>query len=1702
METKYFSFFTLLALWLTSYAARAQAPSVVDTTPTGTMDGFELYNGGLNWWSTGYPGDEVIRARPGLITWIAALPGTLLNRRASQTYIGVNSIFASTPMNGVVRTDSNLYFYSNNGGFRIMRRALFGTTPDDLGIDFGGVTYDQVGAMIQYGNSLVWSVVQGGQGQIHMKALDGPPGGGDAILFSNIGLAKKLAVYTTTPDPNAPSFQHLAILTFDGLVYTYIVAPSVQDPGPQLLASNVTDFAIRQETHLTGKPPFGIGFTTTMVMYTTTGVNLGSDRLSGRVVSFDLVAGGNSTVYDTGDVNFQLTGVAVDGQHLYITQTPVTPGSGIFGPGLDLVHSQILRKGSPASSAVLGIGITDFATIAINQEGRNLRADEQWLYWASGNQLLKIKNDTPALQLDLQAVGLEAVQTVQDFKNSLPLVALKGTIVRAYARVVTNTTGLNNFAPTAQLRGFLNGTELPNSPIYPDSLGLVDATGDLPTLRGSLQRSFLFQLPGSWIANPGNLELDFTVNPNGSVPETGVAPLNNNTASATLPIVAGRRPSVVFKAMSSVNPNYDMFAPNSGFSTIINRANSVLPLDHLKIYFSPDSVTKPVLTITGIKGRSFSLPSDQQEALTILDITEFLSSDPPGASDVHWAGMFPPADQPWNGLGDRPGKCLILRMDATSSWTGAWGAIMGGYTLAHELSHNYGRKHIDQTLSSSGCPGQNSAGPWDVEPGGQDPCTLGTTDLTSASAPIGYDWITGNLIPPASAADIMTYASAIWMSPYNWNALISAIPTGDTAPASDNGSASGNRRVALAGLGLAGNPLPHGPIFQFSGIIQPSLGIGWMLPAWQFPAGTLDPAKVQQSLDDAATLPADAPYRLRLLGDPNAAPLIEQPLAVRSAADGDVQSLHFVQAVPFVAGVTRIQLLAGNQVIAEINASPNAPAIQLNAPVFDSDTQSLVLSWSATDADGDPLYFTTQFSRDNGASWHTLLAHDPTLGLAVNTGLLPGGDQCLLRVIASDGLNTAIATTAPFVLPKHAPLLSVSGLRDQQQFDATTPIFIRALAYDPEDGPLDPSTIQWTLSGLDSRSATGDTLVLHGLAPGSYMITAAAADSDGNTGSSHLTFQVRPMSIPDSTTAPVLDGLCADAAYVGAAVVQLRVNTGNRPPTTVRLVHNGGYLYVAFTELDYTTTATLPASVGIYFDTLNGQDADAQITDVGFGINEQGVLSQVAGNRTAMAIQPVASGFTAAIALGDNSWSAELRIADTLLGGWNHQVGFMLAHYFPNLFNQSKTWPAGASVDHPNTWTTASFGSLPAIANRAPTAVATAPALVSLGEPQAVGLDGTDSYDLDGDALSYAWTQIDGPPVPLTGANTAKASFDTSGIATEATLHFQLVVSDSETNSTPATVGVHLIPLSSPPAPAQSVLTISNTDGSISGKLPGAGTPGGLAYIQASSNLVDWVTIETNSVAFLQDVLFTDSQAGLYPQRFYRAESVNMAPVPAGGSDLRFNGKGAFVQVAHDPALDAFPLTITFWLKTTDTNTQALGLVSKYADASLNGYALFLLGGHVRGWYFKDANDYVWDGGEGLDGGFVANGNWQHIAMVVDNASGRLYVNGALASSFNWTGMAGATTTSLPLQFGRYSTYPVSFQGELDEITLWNHAFTEDEIGLDMNHPLSGSEPGLLGYWPLDDGSGPTATDATGHGYNGTLENGPVWQASTVPLYH
>ncbi len=116
----------------------------------------------------------------------------------------------------------------------------------------------------------------------------------------------------------------------------------------------------------------------------------------------------------------------------------------------------------------------------------------------------------------------------------------------------------------------------------------------------------------------------------------------------------------------------------------------------------------------------------------------------------------------------------------------------------------------------------------------------------------------------------------------------------------------------------------------------------------------------------------------------------------------------------------------------------------------------------------------------------------------------------------------------------------------------------------------------------------------------------------------------------------------------------------------------------------------------------------------------------------------------------------------------------------------------------------------------------------SIAEGVTVNLDGTGSSDSDGSITAYAWTQTAGPTVTLNNDTTATPSFTAPLVAAQATLTFELTVTDDlgaqNTDAVDIVINSFNVPPTANAGPDQTVteLTPVNLDGSGSADPDGA----------------------------------------------------------------------------------------------------------------------------------------------------------------------------------------------------------------------------------------------------------------------------------------
>ncbi len=210
------------------------------------------------------------------------------------------------------------------------------------------------------------------------------------------------------------------------------------------------------------------------------------------------------------------------------------------------------------------------------------------------------------------------------------------------------------------------------------------------------------------------------------------------------------------------------------------------------------------------------------------------------------------------------------------------------------------------------------------------------------------------------------------------------------------------------------------------------------------------------------------------------------------------------------------------------------------------------------------------------------------------------------------------------------------------------------------------------------------------------------------------------------------------------------------------------------------------------------------------------------------------------------------------------------------------------------------------------------------------------------------------------------------------------------------------------------------------------------------------------------------------------------------GDALSFDGVADYVYVNPGVVLSNSSFSIEFWAQRAPTPPSNLQVLFNQGTQATNQFLKI---------QFNGANITFGFWADDLSGSATVDSSWHHWAFTYDatTRARNIFMDGEViaqdTASANYQG-------SGPLFLsGLLGTSQYCYAGILDDVRIWNVARSQADIVAQMSYPLTGRESNLLAYWKFDEGSGTTAHDATGHGYDGTLDNGPQWTPSTIPLW-
>jgi hypothetical protein len=227
--------------------------------------------------------------------------------------------------------------------------------------------------------------------------------------------------------------------------------------------------------------------------------------------------------------------------------------------------------------------------------------------------------------------------------------------------------------------------------------------------------------------------------------------------------------------------------------------------------------------------------------------------------------------------------------------------------------------------------------------------------------------------------------------------------------------------------------------------------------------------------------------------------------------------------------------------------------------------------------------------------------------------------------------------------------------------------------------------------------------------------------------------------------------------------------------------------------------------------------------------------------------------------------------------------------------------------------------------------------------------------------------------------------------------------------------------------------------------------------------------------------------------------TVTPAEGKAFGVAPRFDGADDYIQVPSTLVVGG-AITIEAWVKSTNVVAPWARVIDFSNGPNLDNIIFGWMGnsGHLYFETYRNGQTIML-----VTPMVFPQNQWVHVAAVNDgNGMGFIYINGVLVAS--GAQMIPATVTRTEQWVAR-SAYAADafFPGSIEELHIWNTVRSGAQVQMDMNQ-LTGAAPGLVLYYPLDEGSGNTAFDRTAGHYNGTLTSTmagdqPAWVADAGP---
>jgi uncharacterized repeat protein (TIGR01451 family) len=729
----------------------------------------------------------------------------------------------------------------------------------------------------------------------------------------------------------------------------------------------------------------------------------------------------------------------------------VSPAAGTLAAG-DTTNLNVT-----VTAAALPPDLTNTATLSVSGNAAN------------SPQQVRVE----VVQTPVRLIGLEVVQVVQDWRNSVPLIAGKETTVRAHLQSLRSQP----IRVKGKLRLLGYPEELvPLEPANPG--GFVMAQTNALNLRHQQASSLTFWLPGFLAHGAVTLRLEAD---GVACREAAGTP---NDCAVTVSFQPATAATFKFVGIHWVDAHgVTNFTDWATLSDLPKRIGSCFPLGSVVksvfLRFLWEDAVPPRLELVN-------------ERLNWMSFLDTLLS--PHASSFLYFGAVAAATNESEGLAFLPG-------DVCSGYVPPGEFVEGRHTVSHELAHCLGQHHAPYCGAVAGPAAP--VFPYVASFSGRARPTLGPMFNGPDELIFGYDHAANQIVSPYEYFELMGYCSKapldLWPSKFTYEGLISSLS--NRFAATPPVGSGGTHRLVRGRIDLATDAVTLPPMVTLTGNRAPTSP-----PAGAYTARLRNGAG--QVIQDISFAPSQSE------------PRGNTPVTIAS----------FIVPVPEDPAIRQVEILHHGEVRGLRTASANPPTVHLDFPNGGETlvADPITVTWTASDPDGDPLTYVLQYSTDAGVTWDTLAVDLRQTAHTMPRAMLARTTTGRLRVIASDGFHTAMdMSDASLTAANNPPTIQIKSPVENALLLGNQSLALAAFAYDAEDGTLDGTNVVWN-SDRDGVLGYGAALFTNALAlsEGPHLITADARDSFNETGTAQVHIMVRhaaPASIADLAIAQTSD---------------------------------------------------------------------------------------------------------------------------------------------------------------------------------------------------------------------------------------------------------------------------------------------------------------------------------------------------------------------------------------------------------------------------------------------------------------------------------------------------------------------------------------------------------------------------------------------------